>query len=307
MDDARDVTDLIAACDIADAGAVDYSLEEVRNSWRQPTFDLRTDALVVATTSGRLVGYVGVWDEQHVRINAEGYVHPEYRGRGIGTYLLRWVEPRAREMAALAPPGMRVTLGHGIVGANDGAARLLEREGYNRVRTYWHMRAAMDSPPPAPEWPAGIVVRAFVPGQDDYALYTTADEAFRDHWDHVSIPFEEWRESRLNYEGFDPTLCFLALDGEAVAGAIRCRYRLADGWVDNLSVRRPWRGRGLGTALLWHAFGEFYRRGARAVGLGVDSENPTGATRLYERAGMRVDRRYDVYHKILREGAAPSA
>jgi ribosomal protein S18 acetylase RimI-like enzyme len=69
-------------------------------------------------------------------------------------------------------------------------------------------------------------------------------------------------------------------------------------------VRRPWRKRGLGLALLNHSFGEFYRRGYRRVGLGVDAQNLTGALRLYEKAGMRADpaRRFSVYEKELRLG-----
>ena len=74
------------------------------------------------------------------------------------------------------------------------------------------------------------------------------------------------------------------------------------GWVDTLAVLRPWRRKGLGMALLLHSFGEFYRRGRRKVGLGVDSQNLTGAARLYERAGMHVARQYISYQKELRAG-----
>ena len=67
-------------------------------------------------------------------------------------------------------------------------------------------------------------------------------------------------------------------------------------------MRRPWRHMGLGMALLLHSFREFYRRGTHKVGLSVDSQNLTGATRLYERAGMHVARQYDTYQKELRPG-----
>jgi ribosomal protein S18 acetylase RimI-like enzyme len=66
-------------------------------------------------------------------------------------------------------------------------------------------------------------------------------------------------------------------------------------------VRRPWRQRGLGLALLLHSFNNFYQRGDRAVGLGVDAQSLTGATRLYEKAGMRVTRQHDLYEKIIRD------
>jgi ribosomal protein S18 acetylase RimI-like enzyme len=72
--------------------------------------------------------------------------------------------------------------------------------------------------------------------------------------------------------------------------------------VNALGVRRPWRKHGLGLALLTHSFGEFFRRGEQIVGLGVDAENQTGATRLYQRAGMQVASEYVVYLKELRPG-----
>ena len=97
----------------------------------------------------------------------------------------------------------------------------------------------------------------------------------------------------------DPALTFLALDGDEIAGVAVNRYRDI-AWVGQLAVRRPWRKRGLGLALLLHSFNEFYERGDRTVGLSVDSESWTGATRLYEKAGMHVTRRFDMYEKVIR-------
>ena len=71
------------------------------------------------------------------------------------------------------------------------------------------------------------------------------------------------------------------------------------GWVDHLGIRRPWRGRGLGMALLLRSFAEFYQRGMHKVGLNVDTESLTGANRLYDRAGMRTVNRYHIYKKVL--------
>ena len=101
---------------------------------------------------------------------------------------------------------------------------------------------------------------------------------------------------------FDPTLWFLADDGSDDAGASICALRGDIGWINTLGVRRPWRRRGVALALLQHSFGELYRRGRRNVRLGVDASSLTGATRLYERAGMREDRRYVIYSRELRHG-----
>ena len=108
------------------------------------------------------------------------------------------------------------------------------------------------------------------------------------------------------FEGFDPTLWFLAMDGDEMAGVSLCVPKLTEdpemGLVNVLGVRRPWRGRGLGLALLQHSFVELHKRGAKRVSLGVDASSLTGATRLYEKAGMSVTRQFDAYRKVLREG-----
>ncbi|HET8846927.1 MAG TPA: GNAT family N-acetyltransferase, partial [Ktedonobacteraceae bacterium] len=115
--------------------------------------------------------------------------------------------------------------------------------------------------------------------------------------------YENWyRRQITDNETFDPTLWFIAVEGDTVAGFALCGHYLQDSIVSDLGVRRPWRRKGLGLALLHHAFGELYRRGISKVVLGVDSENLTGATRLYERAGMRIELQYDTYEKALRAG-----
>ena len=299
-DEAEAVHALIVASDIAEFGeSQGYGLDELRADWSQ--LDLDRDAWIVAGPDGACVGYAYVQHRRHVRIDSEGYVHPEHFGRGIGTALVRLVEARAREHVALAPPDARVVV-HNYINALNGEARaLLEGEGYAAVRYFWRMEAELEGPPPEPAWPPGIAVRAFVPGEDERTFHETAEEAMADHWGRVPIPFEVW-ERRRQARAFDPGLWFLAVaDGEP-AGVALCRMSEGIGWVGTLAVRRPWRRRGLGLALLRHAFGEFYRRGTRRVGLGVDAESPTGATRLYERAGMRVAHQYAVFGKELRPG-----
>jgi mycothiol synthase len=157
------------------------------------------------------------------------------------------------------------------------------------LRRYYRMLIELDAPPPAPEWPDGLRVDTFEL-DDAMAFHDAMTEAFEDEWNFVAMPFEEWREMRLVKDpDFDPTLWFIVRDGDEVAAMMRNEPdRSGAGFVGAIGVRKPWRRRGTALALLRHAFGEFYRRGKRSVALGVDAENPTGATRLYERAGMHV-------------------
>jgi mycothiol synthase len=305
MGDVESVAELIETCDIAEHGEPDHTPEDLRVDWGNPELNLGTDAWVVATRGGRIVGYAAMFNRENVRLYVDACVHPEYCGRGIGTYLARMGETRARQRVPEAPPGVRVSLFNSIGHGNDAGRELLEREGYTLTRHFWRMQIDMEEAPPATEWPNGITVRTFVPGQDDRATFEVIQEAFQDHWGHIPWRFETWQQVRIKREDFGPGLWFLGLDGDQVAGASLSYNYPYEGWVDELGVRRPWRRRGLGLALLRHSFGEFYRRGQRRVALGVDSQNTTGATRLYQRAGMRVARQYDAYRKVLRPGKDP--
>lgn len=299
-DDLPAVYDLIVACDMADFDTVDMSLDDLRDEWDE--LDLARDAWVFVTPDGRAVGYGAVFHKYHVRVYADGYVHPDSRGQGIGTRLQELMEARAREHVPLAPSDARVVLRNGANARDAESRQLLESHGYGLVRHFWRMEIQLDAPPLDPVWSQGITVRSLVVGQDEVAAFTAISEAFRDHWGHLPDSFEAWRKRTIDKPDFDPGLWFVAFDGDEVAAAARCGYRLDDGWVHALGVRRLWRRRGLGKALLLQAFGEFYRRGTRTVGLGVDAANPTGATRLYEGAGMRVSREFAVYEIELRPG-----
>jgi mycothiol synthase len=172
------------------------------------------------------------------------------------------------------------------------------------VRYLWRMEIQLETPPPAPQGPDGVSVRTCIRSQDERIIFGTLEEAFRDYWGHVPRDYDEWYARNVASSSYHPSLWRLATaaDGEA-AGVIRCRLQPDGmGWVDTLGVLQLWRKHGLGMALIRQAFGEFYRRGVSTVELGVDAQNPTGATRLYERAGMRVTRHFAVYGKELRSG-----
>ena len=302
MRDLEVVHRLLEVCDVAEYGVPDFTLEDLRTLWQGPTFNLATDAWIVVAPGDRLVGYADVQHRQHVRIYTLVYVLPEFAGLGIEEYLLQLAEDWAQRQVSLAKPGVRVTLNSWTSNQNDSAQQSFERAGFKEVRRHWRMEIEMQEVPFASEWPDQVTVRTFKPGQDDRAVFAAIDEAFLDHWGHMEGDYEEWKHWTIEREKFDPSLWFLAFDGGEIAGASLCTYQMDDGWVDTLAVRRPWRRKGLGIALLLHSFGEFYRRGKYKVGLGVDSQNLTGATRLYERAGMHVARIYISYEKELRAG-----
>jgi ribosomal protein S18 acetylase RimI-like enzyme len=161
------------------------------------------------------------------------------------------------------------------------------------------MEIELDAALPPARWPPGIRVEPFR-REDAHAFFDALEEAFADEWGRRSMEFNEWLRLRVDSPDADHSVWFLARDGDEVAAVVRCDgSREETGWIGALGVRRAWRRRGLGLALLLHAFAEFRRRGKKRVGLGVDAENSTGAPRLYERAGMHVAIEEVVFEKAL--------
>jgi mycothiol synthase len=298
------IYDLLNACDLADCGQPDSPLEQLQGAWQDARFQLATDARVVVTSANRVVAYADVYGGNSYVLNRSmARVHPDYRGKGLGSYLLTFVEVRTRELIPLAQSDARIALQTWIHSGNQSAGQLLASRGFLCNRHTWAMSIALHEEPAQPTWPENITLRPFVPERDARLVFEAQDESFQDHWGHVPGNFERWYQGHIvNRQRFDPSLWFIAVDGEEIAGLAACGYYFDAGLVDVLGVRRPWRRKGLGLTLLQHAFGEFYRRGTRQVTLGVDSESLTGATRLYERAGMSVLISYDSYEKELRPG-----
>ena len=298
-EDAEEVAILISACQIADAGEADMSVEEMHDDWH--SLDLAEEAVIVTSPDGRTAAYADVFNRSFVIVSIYGYVHPDYRGMGLGSYLVAWGERWTRDHMPQAQENARVVAQHYINSANEAARRLLENSGYTPVRGIYVMETKLEEAPPLPHWPADISVRTFVPGRDERAVYEAVEDAFRDMWGRPRGMFERF-VGMTKAESFDPSLWFLALEGDEIAGVTLCKTLAGEGWVDVVGVRRPWRNRGLGLALLRHAFTEYHRRGTPRVSLSVDAESVTGAPRLYGRAGMRVRESYVIHLKELRPG-----
>jgi mycothiol synthase len=277
--------------------------EELEHQWHGEGFNPETDTCVVETKDGRVIGYGEfINHKDHAHLGSDVYVDHQYKRDDILLALMKWVEERARQEMSLAAPGLRVFIRSTMDGKDEDAKIAHQAEDYSPVRYNWRMEIKLDTPPPISVWPDGIEPRPFVKEKYALAAWRAENEAFRDHWGSHDTSFEEWSHKKFGKSDFDPSLWVIAWDGDELAGFSQNRFRMGIGWVGTLGVRRPWRKKGLGLALLQHSFGEFYERGMKTIGLSVDASNPTGATRLYQRAGMYVVSEFITYDKLLRAG-----
>lgn len=213
--------------------------------------------------------------------------------------MLRLTESRARELGESVETG-RVYLQNATI---EDAAPLYEAAGYAPVRHAWRMIAELDAMAP-PAVPDGVEIRLYREPDERTAVHEVLEAAFADHWENRARPFDEWSRRVFERGGFDPTLMWVAeVDGE-LAGVIDAddSHTAGEwGYIPTVGVRREHRRRGIAEALLLTAFAELRRRGETRVALGVDAQSPTGATRLYEKVGMRVLWDAVVYEKELRD------
>jgi mycothiol synthase len=232
-------------------------------------------------------------------------VRPSAKGRGIGTALLSWLESRAREIAGEVRHNQDAILTVTSWAQDGNAAALLERAGFSPLRYFLQMRIDLGRGLPDPVWPDGLEPRSFSSGPDDAELFTSFREAFADHWGNIGVDEAYWWSENRDAPnaGFDPALWVVVPAGGTIAGFSICREREDDGetigWISLVGVQPPWRGRGLGEALLVHSFHAFQRRGRRRAALNVDVDNTTCALRLYTRVGMEPTPAFTVWSKTL--------
>lgn len=291
LDELAALADLINRDSKELYGEREVGVEMMRMWLTGPKLDPQTD-IRVAVSDGEFRGYVDV-DADPEPIYWVDLRVPPSEPDDVRIALLDWVENRARER------GGELLRLH-AASTDKPIKRLLKARGMRVIRHFYRMRIELDGEPSGPQWPEGVTLRTATAG-DAKTVYEAHQESFEDHWEFSRMPFEEWQHWLMR-EGFDPTLWFVLENGTEVAAVELCREHEGEpglGWVSVLGVRKQWRRRGLGRALLLHAFHEFRRRGFHAAALGVDAESLTGATRLYENAGMRIVRQSDVYEKAL--------
>jgi mycothiol synthase len=285
-----------------DAGPEVMTEEIARHELANPTSPIATNTLALALPDGSLAASMLVHERLHGiesrRVFLWGVTHPDVRGLGIGTAILAWGIARADEILAGQPAELlRLVETFAEVRLAD-AVTLYEAAGFRPARWYFDMRRDLREPLPAMPDLRGLRLVPYAAPMSQ-PLLAIHNEAFRDHWGSEPLTPEIWGRDFVGDPFFRGDLSFVVLDGEEIAGytvnyVVESDWEAAgvrEGWVGQLGVRRPWRRRGVATALLVRSMEAFVGAGLEAATLGVDAENPTGALGVYERVGFRPIRR----------------
>jgi len=295
-EDAAAVTALMNRADEREIGRPDANEEEVSASWREPGFVLATDAWVLRGDD-HLAGYAELTVRAAGRdFDADHRVDPEHEAPEHHT---RLIEAMLRRAGALATSPEAMISEYA---PRDALARrsALEQLGFRPERVVHRMSIELTEAPGEPRWPADVHVRSMAAPEDEHAVHAVIQSAFVDHYRFEPEAFEPWLERQRNHPRYDPQLFRVAWrHGEPIA-AIEALDVEDLAWIPRLGVVRSARGEGLGRALLLETFRAFWARGQRRVELGVDTENTTGATQLYESVGMRVEACYDLFRRRVR-------
>ncbi|GAA3719470.1 GNAT family N-acetyltransferase [Nonomuraea antimicrobica] len=312
-DDAQPLADLWAAMEAEDRTGEVLGVGDVAEQLSHHLIDLAAGTLA-ARDDGRIaaVGYLPVRqsaeDGVHV-MSLWGGVHPAYRRHGLGRRIVDWAVRTAPGLGHRAFPGVPVELQLSAHHGNPGLAALAVGAGFAPVRTFADMRRSLsDALPPLRTLP-GVSIATWSPELDDGARHVR-NESFRDHWGSASHTPESWAGAITGTRNFRPESSFVALAEGRVVGLLMTHFfdeRSAqrgerEAWIQIIGTLKEWRGKGVAGALIAHALAAFARQGYGSAGLGVDTENPTGAVSVYGRAGFRITDRRTTYALTVVEG-----
>lgn len=313
--DFPEILKIIHGCKVVDDLERAENLEDISNDYSHLVHCDPYKDMQFAEINGEVIGYSrlwwmmegsGTWVGFHF-----GYVLPDWRGKGIGSALLSFNEDRLLQIATQLkengelPTDAPCVLDNFVSDSEAARISLLERRGYTAVRyAYQMVRPDLENIPELP-LPPGVEVRP-VKIEHMRLIWEASNVAFQDHWGYIPDPWEEF-QSFIDSPEFDPSLLRVAWQGDQVVGMVlsfidkdeNVLYGRKRGYTENICVLRPWRKQGLAKALIALSLSALKERGMTEAGLGVDTENTSGALHLYQFMGFKVVKRSTIYRKPL--------
>jgi ribosomal protein S18 acetylase RimI-like enzyme len=312
MEDCEAVAEIVNAfwTDIGRTGH--FTGDGVRGRLQTPTLNHATHTRLILTKTGTPIAYAFLWKHSLTSQNARliWVVHPEYRETYAGTLLLGWAEQQVRNDVGAMNSNAGCVLQAESLSAHDGSQELYHQFGFRVARYFWEMKIELDTEPPKAIFPPHLCIRTFDVDTDSEKLYRSIRSTFAQHWgfqnDVYEIGFSGFIHEIENDPHFDPSLWFVLFEGDEIVGMAICKQTAGAvgnvGYISRFGLIPNRRRQGLGLALLQHAFFVLYQRRCTCVTLDVDAANVTGATRLYHRAGMKIDKQWRIYENEINKG-----
>jgi GNAT superfamily N-acetyltransferase len=303
------ILNIIEGCKDEDGIERTDSLEEIQVNYEHLVNSDPYQDVTFVEIDGNPVGYSRVfWERlgEGIRTYTSfGFLIPEWRRRGIGTAMLQANEAALRRIAADHPVEEPRFYQSWAADTEVSAQALLENSGYEPIRHAFELVRDLSDPIPNLPLPEGLEVRP-VEEAHIWPIFQAADEAFKDHWGYRPTPKEEF-ESWMKGPDFRPELWKVAWDGDQIAGSVQNFYNPREnqeydrkrGYTEGISTRRPWRKRGLASALIAQSMRMFKEMGMTETAHGVDAQNISGALNLYKKLGYKVVKQYTTYRKPM--------
>ncbi len=308
IEDAPAIQRMFLAGDAVDGTHRTDTLADIEREFKDPDVDVEKDSLVAFTSDGEVAALAWVYIFPTAETKLQSYfwggVHPQHRRQGLGSAIMAWMEARASAALLARPENLpRIMRLH----CNDFEQERIDffaRHGFQPKRYFYEMRRDLGQPIAGPDLNGGLRLVTWTQELDPL-IFEAFNESFRDHWGFEPMTKAAWELFMVGRESFLPNQSYAVLDGDQVAGfSINFlneeeneRKGIREAWVGDLGVRRPWRKRGIATALLNRSMIDFKAAGLDYASLGVDTENPTGALGVYERVGFTPVKRSISFQK----------
>ncbi|MFW5713356.1 MAG: GNAT family N-acetyltransferase [Brevefilum sp.] len=285
------------------------TLSDLQHDYEHLTNSDPEKDMLFAEINGQAIAYSRVewWQEKepnHRIYSLFVNLVPEWREQGIEEAMINWCQSRLKEVAREHPQDSKRFFQTYSNGFKIHFNTVLETLGYIPARYFIEMSRSLENIPEA-ELPEGIDVRR-VREEDQHAVWKASVDAFRDHWG-FSEPTEEDYDSYKGSKYFQPELWQVAWDGNEIVSSVMNyiekdyneKYNKQRGWTENISTRKAWRRRGIAKALIVRSMHMHKAKGMTEVGLGVDTNNPNGALKLYQSLGYEKDKTWITYRKEI--------